>query len=175
MKKLFLLLITATLFLSACSYKVEVDLAPEEIDVIKVEISQLKTEIKNFEGEEGEIPNLLIVQLARAYEDIGEIGKAIDIYKDVLNDGYKTRAIIHNLGRLYEKAEEYDKAIEMYQFMIDEYFESKYLYDITWAYIYSGNRKEAEKYFNAWQLEFRKTNEHVQEAIKKMREEEKSS
>ncbi len=145
----------------------------EEVDSIKAEITKLETDIDNYVSKDGEIPNLLIVELARAYEDIGAIGKAIDIYKDVLDDGHKTRAIINNLGKLYEKSEDYEKAIEMYQLMIDEYFEMKYLYDITWAYIRSGERKEAEKYFNVWQLEFQTTDGAVQQAIKKLREEEK--
>ena len=173
MKKLFLLLITATLFLSACGKTVEVDLTTDEIKSVKSEISQLKDYISSYKSKNGEIPNLKIVELARAYEDIGEIGKAIRVYKDVLDDGFKTRAIINNLGKLYEKSEEYDKAIEMYQLMIDEYFEMRYLRDIVWAHIYAGNRKEAEKYFNAWQLEFHKTDAHIQSEIKKMRKGEK--
>ena len=58
--------------------------------------------------------------------------------------------------------------------MIDEYYEDKYLYDITWAYIRGKERKPAEKYFNLWQLKFQKTDEQTQQAIKKLREEEKS-
>lgn len=171
MKKILVLLIAVVLFLPACSYKVDVDLTPEEKTEIHQEINELKEKITSYEGDG--FLNLDTIKLARAYKNLGELSKAIDVYKDSIADGFKTRAIINNLGKLYESVGEYDLAIEMYQLMIDEYFETKYLYDITWAYINDGNRKEAERYFNAWQLEFRKTDLQIQEAIKKLRADEK--
>ena len=123
--------------------------------------------------EDGEIAWRQYISLSKAYEELGEMGKAIGVYTDVLDSGVKTKAIINNLGRLYEKVDEYDLAIEQYQRLINEYFDNNYLYDITWAHIHAKNRKEAEKYFNAWQLEFHKTDTQTQQAIKKLREEEK--
>ncbi|MBN2087386.1 tetratricopeptide repeat protein [Candidatus Peregrinibacteria bacterium] len=175
MKKLVPLLITAIIFLSSCgfSYKVDVDLSNDEISATKTRISELKDEIKNFEGSEGQIAADQIVELARSYMELGELGKAIKVYEDVLAEGHKTLAILNNLGKLYDEVGEYDKAIAMYQRLVDEYFEAKYLRNITWSHIKAGNRKEAEKYFNAWQLEFQKTDEQIQKAIKELREEEK--
>ena len=177
MKKL-LISITAIFLLTACGsrWDVDVDLTPEETQAIKTEIQSLKTEIQNFvPPTSGEIAWRQYIDLSQAYEKIGQMDNAIKVYTDVLDSGVKTKAIIHNLGRLYEKVEEYDLAVEQYQCLIDEYFDNNYLYDITWAYIRAKNRKEAEKYFNAWQLEFKKTDSQTQQAIKKLREEEKGS
>jgi len=175
MKKLALILICA-LFLTACgSYNIQVDLTPEQRAEIEAKIEELKEEIENFQSENTDLAWRPIIKMAEAYEDLGELDKAIKTYKDVLDSGKKTRAIIHNLGRLYEKVGEYDLAIEQYQRIVDEYFDMDYLYDITWAHIRAKNRKEAEKYFNAWQLEFRKTDEQTQKAIKDLRAEEKAN
>lgn len=167
------------LILAGCgfgSYKVDVDLTPEQIQEIQANIKTLEQEIDDFvPGDEGGlIAWQAIIDLARAYEELGELGKAIRVYEDVLAEGHVTKAILNNLGHLYEKTEQYDKAIAMYQRINDEYFDHDYLYDITWAYIRAGDRKNAEKYFNAWQLEFSKTDEQTQQAIKKMREAEKA-
>lgn len=156
-------------------YKKDVDLIPEKVSEIRANIEALKQEIADYvPSESGKIPWQAIIDLSRAYEELGELGKAIKIYEDVLENGDGTKAILNNLGRLYEKTEQYDKAIVMYQRINDEYFDRDYLYDITWAYIRAGDRKNAEKYFNAWQLEFKKTDTQTQEAIKKLREAEKA-
>lgn len=168
----------SALLLTACnSYKVEVDLTPEKVQSLNNSVTSLKQEIAEFVPTEdgATIPWQAMIELSRAYEEMGELGKAIKVYEDVIDNAEKTKAIINNLGRLYEKTEQYDKAIAMYQRINDEYFDHGYLYDITWAYIRAGNRKEAEKYFNAWQLEFKKTDEQVQRAIKKLREAEKTA
>ncbi|MBU0705736.1 tetratricopeptide repeat protein [Patescibacteria group bacterium] len=168
----------AVLILASCnSYKIDVDLTPEEVSSIKTEIKSLKEAVDNYvqaDSNAGTIAWKEIIELAGKYEDLGELGKAIKVYEDVLDSGEKTKAIINNLGRLYEKTEQYDKAVVMYQRINDEYFDHDYLYDITWAYIKAGDRKNAEKYFNAWQLEFQKTDEQTQQAIKKLREDEKA-
>jgi tetratricopeptide (TPR) repeat protein len=168
------------LLLAGCKlggYKVDVDLTPEKADEIQTEIESLKQAIKDYVPNEtdGLIAWREIIELAKAYENLGELGEAIKVYEDVLADGYKTKSVLNNLGRLYEKTEQYDKAIAVYQQINDEYIDHGYLYDITWAYIRAGDRKNAEKYFNAWQLEFKKTDEQVQQAIKKLREQERSA
>lgn len=158
------------------SYKVDVDLPSEEIAKIKADIEVHKQEIKDYipSSTDGLIAWKSIINLAKDYEELGELGKAIKVYEDVLEGGDVTKAILNNVGRLYEKTEQYDKAIATYQRIDEEYFDHGYLYDITWAYIRAGDRKNAEKYFNAWQLEFKKTDEQVQQAIKKLREAEKA-
>ena len=175
MKKLLSLLFVALLFLTACGsrWQVEVDLMPEEKTEIYQEINELKEKIASYEGDG--FLNLETIMLARAYKSLGELGKAINVYKDSIADGNKTKTIIHNLGRLYESVGEYDLAIEQYQQLIDEYNDLNYLLDITWALIRDKQRKEAEKYFNVWQLEFQTTDEAVQQAIKNLRANEKSN
>jgi len=173
----FVIIGSAIIFLAGCnSYKIDVNLAPDEVQSIQAKIKSLTEEVANYvpkNSDAGTIAWAEIIELAKNYEKLGELGKAIKVYEDVINDNEKTKAILNNLGRLYEKTEQYDKAVAMYQRINDEYFDHDYLYDITWAYIKAGDRKNAEKYFNAWQLEFHKTDEETQRAIKKLREAEK--
>jgi len=175
--RLFIIGLAVFLLAGCNNYKIEVDLTPEEVDKYETQVKSLKEAIANFvpDPEDALIAWAEIIDLADAYTELGELGKAIKVYEDVLDEGHKTKAILNNLGRLYEKVEEYDKAVVMYQRLNDEYFDHDYLYDITWAYIRAGDRKTAEKYFNAWQLEFHKTDEQTQRAIKKLREAEKAA
>ena len=166
------------LLLAGCnSYKIDVDLAADEIKSIKSDIKSLTATIANYVPEDSDAGTIAwreVIQLAKNYEKLGELGKAVKVYEDVLDDNEKTKAILNNLGRLYEKTEQYDEAVAVYQRINDEYFDHDYLYDITWAYIKAGERKMAEKFFNAWQLQFQKTDEYTQRAIKKLREAEKA-
>ena len=171
MKKLIILIFSAVMLLSACNNRtVDVDLTPEQIEEVNTQIAVLQSEIDTLKSEDKEVNHLTYVKLARAYKTLGKLGDAIDLYESLLNDGVVTRVFIHNLGRLYEKVGEYDLAVEQYERIIDEYFDQNYLYDITWAYIRKGDVKEAEKHFNAWQLEFQKTDGQTQNAIKKLKE-----
>ena len=164
------------LLLAGChSYKVEVDLSADQEQEVRQEIEDLKQQIAEFvPDEDNAIAWWEIIKLSQAYEKLGELGKAIEVYEDVLDSGQWSKSILNNVGRLYEKTKQYDKAVAIYQRINDEYFDHDYLYDITWAYIRAGDRKNAEKYFNAWQLEFSKTDNQTQQAIKKLREAEKA-
>ena len=177
MKKLFATLLIGAFILSGCqsSWNKKVDLTPEEKQEINQQIKDIKVEISEYDGTEGTIPHLKMVELARAYKKLGNYKGAINVYKKEMDAGYEVRVFYHNLGRLYEDVKEYDLAVEQYQIIIDRYFENNYLYDITWAYIRAKERKTAEKFFNAWQREFHKTDEQTQEAIKDLREEEKEN
>jgi len=184
--KVIIVFVCAVL-LSGChsSWNVKVDLTPEERQATELEIGTMRYEIKNFKGAEGEIPWKQIIRLSQAYEKQGEMDKAIKTYTDVLKGGKKTSVMMNNLGRLYEKVGEFDLAVAQYKRIVDEYFDTNYLYDITWAYIHAAQaskgtealkyRKEAEKVFNAWQNEFRKTDEQTQQEIKKLREAEQAA
>lgn len=172
----FIIIALAAMLLTACmnNYKVEVDLTEEDRTAILDKIAISQAAIDNYDGSAGVFPYLDIIDQAKAYEELGEVGKAIKLYEDYNEQGAKGEAFFNNLGRLYEKTEQYDKAIVMYQRIVDELYNRRFLYDITWAYIKAGDRKNAEKHFNAWQLEFNKTDEQTQQAIKKMREAEKA-
>ena len=82
MKKVTLILLSV-IFLTACTnkYKVEVDITPEEIQSEKATIAEMKKAIKNYDGEDGSIPYSEIINIALAYEKLGELGKAIDVYR----------------------------------------------------------------------------------------------
>lgn len=173
-KKVFLVLFVSLLFLTGCSEPINPDLNQEEVGDLQAQITELQDFIKNNPTEEGAPPHLSVIELAQTYEQLGQSGKAIDVYKDYLGGGFRAKAIRNNLGRLYEAQEDYDKAVEQYKLIVDEYFDEQYFYDITWAYIRAKNRQEAEKFFNAWQRAFTKTDVQTQNAIKKLREEEKA-
>jgi len=159
--------------LSACTtYNVKVNLTPEEKQATLDEMQKMKDYIASYDTSDKTIPFGQIIQLSRDYEKLGDLDSAISNYKDWLDKGYKTRSMIHNLGRLYEQVGETELAVTQYKRLIDEYNDDGYLYDITWAYINAKQRKEAEKFFNLWQLKFQKTDEQTQQAIKDLRAEE---
>lgn len=174
-----LLLITfSILTLTACnSYKVKVDLTPEQTKDLQAKIVSLKNDIAHYvstDGADGAVDWKDAIDLATTYESLGERGEAIKLYEGFINKKQKTKAMLNNLGRLYEKTEQYSKAVAIYQRLNDEYLDSDYLYDITWVYIKTKDLKNAEKYFNAWQLKFKKTDEQTQEAIKQLKNEQAS-
>lgn len=176
--KLFIIGFSALVLAGCNSYKIDVDLTLDRIQELKEEVKTLKDVIANYVQEDSDAATIAwqeIIALAKAHEELGELGKAIKVYEDVVADGERAKSIFNNLGRLYEKTEQYDMAVAIYQRINDEYFDHDYLYDITWAYIRAGERKMAEKYFNAWQLEFQKTDLQTQQAIKKLREAEKAT
>ena len=165
----------ATIVLVACAskYNVKVNLTPDEEAAAKTEIQDMGKAINEFiPGATAQIPGLEIIRLAKAYEKLGNLGKAIDIYSSWLNKGYRAKSLSNNLGHLYEQVGETELAVKQYQTIIDQYMDTDYLYDITWAYIKAGDRKNAEKYFNAWQLDKKKTDEQTQQAIKDLRDKE---
>jgi len=168
--KLTFTLLASVILLTSCGdkYKVDVDITPERLAELKQDIKDYKQAIDDYVPTDKEIALEPIIGLGRAYEEMGEYGKAIDLYLDILDAHGESKALIHNLGRDYEEVGEYDLAIEQYQKIIDDYFDSHYLYDITWAYIRAGNKQGAESFFNDWQLKFRKTDDQTQEAIKKL-------
>ena len=173
--KIISLFLISLFLLTACQskWKLDVELTPEERQATLNDIEELKLTIQNYDGEEGTIPHLDIISLARDYEKLGDLKKVEQLYLSYLNQGYKTKNIIHNLGRLYEKVGDYEKAILQYQRLVDEYHDDDYFYDITWAYIRAKNRLMAEKTFNLWQNFKHKTDLQTQEALKKLRAEEK--
>lgn len=168
--KLTFFLFASAILLTSCGakYKVDADITPERLAELKQDIKDYKQAIEDYVPKDQEIALEPIVGLGRAYEEMGDYGKAIDLYLDVLDEHGSSKALIHNLGRDYESVGEYDLAVAQYQKIIDEYFDSGYLYDITWAYIRAGNKQGAEAFFNDWQLKFRKTDEQTQEAIKNL-------
>jgi tetratricopeptide (TPR) repeat protein len=176
MKKLLLTLLAITL-LSACtsSYTKKVDLTPEERAAIEATIAEYQQKAADFKPADQFdriIPDQETIEIARGYEKLGELGKAIDAYTYWLDQGHKTRAFISNLGRLYEQVGETKKAVEQYQRMIDEYQDVAYYYDIAWAYINSGKSKyadEAGKAYSAWAATTGNVDVQTQLAIKKLR------
>ena len=162
------------LFLTACSskYNVPVNLSQVQKDAVLADIQKMQKAIAAYNTSDGTIDWQDIIQNALDYEKLGDLGKAINLYKSWLDKGFKTKAIINNLGRLYDKVGETDLAVTQYKRLIEEYQDDGYLYDITWSYINGKQRKDAEKYFNLWQLKFQKTDEQTQQAIKKLRDEE---
>ena len=173
--RLLIIGVALTVLAGCSSYDEKVDLTAEQREALQAEIIAQEEAIANFDPEEADrvYPDLEVISLARAYQQLGKNGKAIQIYEDFIDEDHNARNLLNNLGKLYEKVGETEKAVEYYQLIMDTYYEPQYLYDITWAYIRGGDRKMAEKYFNAWQLEFHTTDDQTQQAIKRLREKEK--
>lgn len=175
MKKAVSILFVAIFLLSGCAppdYKVEVDLTPEKIVELQTQIKESQEAIQNFKGEAGSIANLDIIDLANAYKDLGELGKAIEVYEKVLEQGDKTKAILHNLGRLYERVGEYNKAAKAYQRIADEYLDYDYLLDISWLYVNAKDFEEAKKYYQLWQAAFNSSDATIEAALDELKKSE---
>lgn len=176
MKKLLLTLLAITL-LSACtsSYTRPVDLTDEERTAIEATIADMQQKAADFKPAnefDRIIPDQETIEIARSYEKLGELGKAIDAYTYWLDQGHKTRAFISNLGRLYEQVGEAQKAVEQYQRLIDEYQDPAYYFDIAWAYVNSGKSKYADRAgraYSAWAAATGNVDVQLQLAIKKLR------
>ncbi|MBI5411744.1 tetratricopeptide repeat protein [Candidatus Peregrinibacteria bacterium] len=178
MKRLVTVLF-AVLLLTACAKKqetasqVKISLPPAERAKIETQIAGLEREIQDYhpakEGDAIYAPVYLFIDLARGYESLGNYPQAIRIYQKALSLHKQAQAVVHNMGRLYEDMGDYPKAVEQYTILIKDYAQTNYWYDVTWAQIRAGKRKEAEKAFNQWQNAFRKTDLQTQTAIKKMK------
>ena len=150
-----LIVFLSLVVLTACGskiYKIDVDLTPGEIEAIQHDIEQLKAKIAEFNADESEytFPKDEIIELARAYEDLGEIGMAINLYKGVLADGIRSTVAVHNLGRLYEKLGEYEKAITYYQKIMDAFDADEYTVDIIRMHIKLGNKEIAKTMYQKY-------------------------
>lgn len=177
------LLFLMVLLLAGCTlgsqWKIKVDLSPEEKQELETKLTEYEDRIKTYQpGDEDfttpDAPIPYWVDLARAQEDLGQLKNALSTYLKAQKIYPRSQAIENNIGRLYEKAGEYEKAIEQYLYMSEEFQAPQYLYDITKVYIQLKDRKNAEKFFNAWQLGTQRTDEQVQRAIKALRDEEKA-
>lgn len=179
MKKLtHLFIIVLSIFvLSACESKwsPEVDLTPEEISSIHEAIEEANALIDQQIESNGKGEILTYIVVAREHKKLGELKKVESIYKKLIAEKRVSGAIHNNLAQLYESVEEYDKAIEQYKILTDTLLEPQYLRNITWVYIKTGERKLAEKYFNAWQQAYRTTDVIIQDAIKELRAAEKAA
>lgn len=179
--KIFLITLASIIFLTACgqNWVVDVDLSDEQRAEYEQQLKENDELIKNYKPESEEsspyAPFDAYIDKAKAQTYLGYLGDAVKTYKEALKFYPQSRAIENNLGRIYEQVGEYELAIQQYQYMVDHFNDSGYLYDITWVYIKIKDRKNAEKYFNAWQLAFQTTDEQTQQAIKKLREEEKNN
>lgn len=173
-----LLIIVLSIFvLSACQSKwsPEMNLPPEEISAIHEKIEEVETFIDQEIKQKGKAEITAYISVARQYKKLGEYKKVESIYKKLIADGRVSGAIHNNLANIYEEVEEYEKAIEQYTILTDKLLEPQYLKNITWVYIKMGERKLAEKYFNAWQQAYRTTDENIQQAIKELRAAEKAA
>jgi tetratricopeptide (TPR) repeat protein len=179
MKKIIasLIVFISILSLSACGskYNVDVDLSDVQREAVKMDMQKMKDAIAAYDTSDNTIPYGQIITVSKDYEKLGDLDNAIKNYKIWLDKGLKTKSLINNLGRLYEKVGETELAVTQYKRLIDEYQDDSYLYDITWAYINGKKRKEAEKFFNLWQLKFQKTDEQTQQAIIQLRAEEQKT
>lgn len=89
------------------------------------------------------------IELARSYEYMGRLDKAIDTYKEVAGQvsGDASYVYHNNLGKLYEKKGEWDKAIEEY-LAITTQFEDQYpavYLNLANAYLEVNNVEQAQQ------------------------------
>lgn len=93
----------------------------------------------------------LTLRLARVYQDLGQLGKAITLYEDYLEEGNQSYAVLNNVARLHEQLGQPEKAIPYYERLLNEYRDPDYLRDIAKAYLAAGNVEKAEEIYQQWQ------------------------
>lgn len=172
MQRLFIALFSV-LLLTACGtqWQVPTDLTPDEQAEKQAEIERLQHAILAFEpSDDALIPQPEIVQLGRAYEALGDLKSATQLYEGYLKQGHKSPTLYNNVARLYERVGKYDKAIEYYEKLISEFNEINYLYDIAWAYIRAGDADNAARYYELWTQQGNGPDVHTQLEIKKLRQ-----
>lgn len=181
MFKKYLSFILALFVLTGCLgglKSIDVDLS--EADRVKWETDIVKwsDKIKNYEPTDKlttpQAPVAYYVKLAYAYEQLGQLNKSFNIYQDGREFYTRSQAFENNIAKLYEKAGEYEKALEQYLYLSEEFQETKYLRNMVKIFIEIKDRKNAEKYFNLWQLSTQSTDLQIQQQIKALREEEKA-
>ncbi|MFH0951299.1 MAG: tetratricopeptide repeat protein [bacterium] len=99
-------------------YASKTDQAKETVQTYADKANEYKAKIKedatNFDYR---------VELARSYEYMGRIDKAIDTYKEVGDSVVDESAYVYhnNLGKLYEKKGEWQKAIDEYNAIVTKF------------------------------------------------------
>lgn len=180
MKKISLALI-AVFLLSACTGKWNkpAEITQELKKQYETTVAEFEFKIKNYQPDDvfntPEPPIPFWVELARAQEGLGLFGDALETYEKAKEIYPRSEAIENNIGRIYEAVGEYEMAVAQYQYIFETFQDSDYLYDIARVYIDAKDRKNAEKFFNAWQLANQTTDAKMQQDIKKLREEEKAN
>ncbi len=175
----FIALIIAITALTGCkSYNLERELDEDKKTFFEIQLEENLKLIANppdFVDEDHPPPYDYYVKAALSADELGKIRLAEDLYLEAMENYPNFEVPYNNLGRLYEELGWYDEAIEQYMVLVEKFGYQRYYFDITWAYIKSEDRKNAEKYFNAWQRAEVTTDENTQEAIKKLREKEKEN
>jgi len=152
---------------------VDTKLTPEAKTKIENEVKIIKDTLAQQIRKDGMGESMAYINLARSYEKLGNLKRAEQVYKDAIATGMNSGALHNNLGRLYEKVSEYDDAVKQYTILINKFKETKYLYDITWAYIKDKNFKKAEDYYELWKKTFIKSDIPTEKALKKLKEAQK--
>lgn len=170
-----LIIIFTALSLTACQskWKIDTKLTPEAKAKIENEITGIKLILDKQVRKDGMGESMAYVNLARAYEKLGNLKKVEKIYKDAIATGINASALHNNLGRLYERVGEYDNAVKQYTILINKFQEKVYLYDITWAYIRAKNFKKAEDYYELWKTTTLKSDISTEKELKKLKEAQK--
>lgn len=174
-KSLFILVLVAAVFLTACSnYNQKPEyLTPELEAKFDREVAKWDAFIKNpalakpqqntqsqqgtqtqtqtqqtSQQEDPRAPLLFYVNKAVAQENLGKLDDAMSTYNEAQRVWGESQVVLHNMGRLFEKMNNYDKAIEKYKKLADGPIGNKdYYYDIMKAYIKLDNMGEAKKYY----------------------------
>ena len=80
--------------------------------------------------------------------------KAIDLYKNSIENNENTACSYYNCGVCYIKLKDFDKAIEMIKTALTMQQESKYYFNLAYCYAMKEESKKALIYFNmAWSLD----------------------
>lgn len=114
MKKTLSILLVAITFLSACSNSMQVDkpnLSEEKVIQYQTVIKEGAVELKNKDLEQEEKVQLLF-DIGLAHSRLGDYGKALDYYDQVLTIDPAHFQALNNAAALYEELDMYTEALE---------------------------------------------------------------
>lgn len=115
-----ILFLTLTLLLTACTnYKVETVLSEEKIQEKNQKITETLAEYEKAETDDDKIK--YASEAAFEYQLIGEYGKAIKLYKEVIAYNDINFAALNNLAAMYEELGELDEATKYIDLLYSKY------------------------------------------------------
>ncbi|QQR83548.1 tetratricopeptide repeat protein [Candidatus Peregrinibacteria bacterium] len=153
-----LIALVALMLLTACNaeWQKPVNLTPEEKTALEKQIITNRTTLESgaLEGisEDTEEALFYWIEIARAYESLGNLKKAAKTYEEARKIYPRSEAIEVNLANVYQQAQLADKAIAQYLNVVEMFHSTKYYNQVAWVYAeQKRDLKKAEFYVTEWQ------------------------
>jgi tetratricopeptide (TPR) repeat protein len=143
--------VIAAFFLrSTENYILPVSITTEKQQELESKVLEFDQKIKDFEGPVSADLMTLFVEKAKAEEDLGRIGDAIQTMKLGIERFQYTIVGWNNIARLYEKVGRYDLAIPILKDLVEQYALLNYNLDIAQDYRKMGDKEQAKEAYQEY-------------------------